>query len=816
MNLLSESAAQSSYNPQANIFVEKQENTQAGNVSRNGLARLMRRFPVLLLIALAVFALAWVVQLVRQPLKVDVGATNALDNIYLDEGSHIDDSTGEDKGYGGFFAPEQQPQAQPNSDASYRWSERTSYLKLHWPEDATPVTVTLRLSAPRPNLPPDQVGAHIKVTSIIGRDENLLGQFDVTGLPQSYSFVIPTHLAPDLSQMRLRLDANSDFQPGKGDSRQLSFIFYSFSVQPDYATFGWKGWFASFLRPALLAIIAFFCGAIAQLTFSRRHWAWLCEVVAGALLLLSMLVWATQAEPYYSAWAFVLPLAWCLVWTAKTFAKRIENLPSPFVYAATLYLLMPIIQFALGRLDLYSINPASVTFEAYLGALLFCAGMYVRYFLLGQPQTTSFEQTFVRAMLFAAVVSFVYNQVFIWQTDLYRGADFKVYYYALRDYEAGKPLYDLNAVLNHPGDAVRVPPTFGILVWPFVRIFTFNVELAVSFWRALNELLVIPTIWVLIKVFGGTQQGKYFTAAVVFLCLSFGQISDTIAYGQFNVIMLFGLGLAALWIKQKRDLLSGIALALPVGIKIVPILWTPFWLVRRRWQGLVGLVLGGAIIAVLSSLVVGWNNIWIYVSQIVFGVNHPEITITNQALFGFLGRLSVPQVMDDYKGTLAGWVTFLGYGGALVFTLVNIIVLWRSCKNKDVWQTLLEISSLNLLMLFIPPFVWFHYATLGLVSILTLLVVLTLQNSSRDRNAPTWQLLLFGLAYVMLAYGGRNDFFFTEAVGLARLGSSYRFVAVVALWLLNLWYLWRNRAANQLESEFENQPAQIGEQNATR
>lgn len=754
---------------------------------------IVRHLPTSLLIAFLIFGLAWTVQLLRGPVIIDVGAANALDNLYLDEGSHLDSDTNQDKGYGGFFAAEVQPDkgASTGRDLTFRWSERTSYIKLLWPLEAEPLKATLLLAAPRPDLPPDKIGTTLKVTQVLDRDETVLAsQLAITGQPHEYSFVIPYHLKPDLAAVRLRFDAASDFQPGKGDSRHLSLIFYRLTLAPDYGAFGWQGWLASLARPGLLAVLAFFSWAIASLAFRRRHISLICEGVAGVVLIFSLIWWATAAEPYYAAWAFVLPLAWLFGWLGTVFTSRAPNLPAPFIYAATLFPVLPIVQFALGRLNLYGINPASVTFEVYIGALLFSAGMYVRYNLLGPSQPAQFEQAFVRAVVLAAVVSFLYNHFFVWQTNLYRGADFKVYYYALQNYEAGKPLYDLAAVLNHPGDAVRVPPTFGFLVWPFVHVFTFNVELALAFWRAINELLFVPVVLVMLKVFGGIRNQKYFTAAVLFMCLSYNQVAETVAYGQFNIIMLLGLALTMLWTKQKRDTGAGIALALPIGIKLIPILWAAFWPLEKRWRGWFGLGLGGAVISGLAALAVGWDNIWFYLTKVVFGVNHPEITISNQALFGFLGRLSVPLVMDDYKGRLAAWVTLAGYGGAVALTLLTLWIIWRR-RDKDSRADLLKLSALNLLMLIIPPFVWFHYDTLALVSLLTLLVWLGEQPLAHE--VARWQLLLFGLAFAMLAYGGRNDFFFTQAVGLARLGSSYRFMAVVALWSLNLWYIWKNQ-----------------------
>ena len=283
------------------------------NILQRGGVRL--RLPPTLLIALVVLTLAWTLQLLRPPLTLNIGAADALDTLYLDEGSYLDPDTGQDKGYGGFFAPETQPStasAPDKPNLTFRWGARTTYLRLHWPLDAMPLTATLQISAPRPDRPPDQPGTNITITAVMERDETVLVRnLPVDGLPHAYNFQIPTHLTPNLAELRLRLETDNSFQPGKGDTRNLSLIFFRLTLAPAYATFSWEGWLASFARPILLAIITFFCGVFARLISLRRRWVWLGESIAGGLLLASLVFWPSMAEPYYAAWAFVLPLAGC-------------------------------------------------------------------------------------------------------------------------------------------------------------------------------------------------------------------------------------------------------------------------------------------------------------------------------------------------------------------------------------------------------------------------------------------------------------------------------------------------------------------------
>ena len=744
--------------------------------------RLLGAFvPVPLQIALLVFVLAWGLALWRGPLTINIGAEDSVDMLYLTPG---DD---------GFFQAETRAANPdfPQADTTYRWAGRTSKLKIPWPLDSIPLKAYVRLTAPRPGLDASQTGATLKVRGKLEWIDQDLGRIEVNGTYQGnyYEFKLPEHLRPNLAAYELSFEADNAYQPGNGDVRGLAVLFFSLRLEPDYDAFGWKGWLASFARPGLLAILVFSCWAISRYflpTGKKNRWALVCEAIAGLLMLGSFVFWRQAAEPLYASWAFILPLAWLLLALAEAFRQRAPHLPAAYIYAATFFPLLPLAQFAFGRLDLYSVNPGSVLVGGYVAALFYIGAMYIN---SGRARTEIFERALVRGTLAAAVVSFLYDHFNVFADNLYRGADFKVYYGALMRFEGGGPLYDLNEIANLPGAAARMPPGFSLTMWPLVRLFGPDVNSALLTWRIFNELLLIPIIFLLLKTFGGERDGIKFNPAVWFLGLSFGQISESLGYGQWNVVVLFFLALMAYGVKEGKAFRAGAALAMPVALKLYPVVSALYFLLQKNWRnarnGLLGLVAGGAIIAGLVGLTVGFDQLWFYFTQVVFGVNRPELDISNQSLWGFWSRLSVPWVMADFKGDLPGWITPVCYGSALLLTVVTCVGIGRRPADVDGEQ--LKLGALALLAVLIPPFVWFHYIVPCLVAVLALLVGLT----RPGRKTRRWELAAFGLAFACLAYGGRSEFFFTGAEALARLGSSYRFLAALALWGLTLWLLRR-------------------------
>jgi len=743
-----------------------------------------------LLIAGLVLLLGWTLGLVRGPLMIDIGGDDRLDLLYLQPGE------------GGFFVSEKQQATNqpPGYDNSYRWTGRTAFINLPWPLDAVPLKATLRANAPRPDRSPDKPGTTLTATGVLANNNsNLvnLGQAELPGYYEGYTltFALPVHLRPGLEAFRLRLDSSETFQPSKTDSRNLSAIFFGLKLEPDYAAFGWKGWLASLARPGLLALLSFFCWGISGFFTQRRSWRLAFEVTAGLVLLASLVWWPLAAEPFYLAWTLLLGLGWLLLALAGRFALAAPGQPAPLIYAATLLPLMPLAQFIFGRLDSKSLNPGFVSLIVYFAALLVCLVVYF-------AAQKRFEPIFVTSILIAAGLVFFYSHWRVYEQNLYRGGDFRNYYIGLLDIEdKHTPLYDLKSMAEFPGQAIRMPPAFAVLFWPLARLFGRDINTALLAWRVANEFLLVPTLWLLGQVFGRFKPGLKLWPALFFLVLNFGQLAETTGYGQQNYVLLFGLALAAYFVKREWDTLAGLALSLSIWVKLLPAVSGAFFLIERRWRGLLGLVVGAIIMNALTIGVVGWDNVWFYFTRAMWSVNEPELGITNQSWWGFMGRLAVTEVKGDFVGGFPTYLAPLGYLVALLGLGLTLLTGWRA-RGGDWLSQQLQLGALALVALWIPPFSWMHYIVPALVVIVAMLVAL-----SRD-NAPRPAIIVFAIAYILLAYGGRQEFFFGDALGLARLGSSYRFLATFSLWALNLWLLWQPSARPGLSALTENEPVE--------
>ncbi len=714
-------------------------------------------------LSLLIFLMAWLANIASNTFYIDVGSDTHLDEVYIQPENS------------GFYASEKRKDLNSKQDNTFRWAGKEASLQLPEILLLTPWKVTLAASAARPNLPPNQPGTTL-IASLVGNQrQQEFGRYPVSSAADgtNITFNIPAQYSLPIASDLLRLDSTEVFQPGKGDNRTLAIVLYNLKLEPDYAAYGLKGWLITLVLPLLVTLIALAATSWAGLFGAGLIWRSGLQLAMGTLLVCSLLFWQELTETSYVPWCITLWLGWLAFWLAGQFVRRAPALPGPFVYAACFMGVLPIIQIVFNRLDLNNWGDVAVAILQ-IGALLFCIGAY---FWGGKY----FEPLLVWGFASAALISFgCLHWLALFDSD-YHGFDFRVnYYQQLNMEQTGAPLYNAADIVASPGSAVRMPPTFTLIYWILQRIFGENVQAALFVWRIFNELLLIPIIFMLVKL---ADELKYRLPIVLFIVLGFRQLAYNIDLAQPNIILLFFLVLTALLIKNGREQLSGIALAFPIWLKLIPGVLALYYLVERRWRGLMGLIAGSLLINAMVVAAAGWDNVWYYYTQALWGVNQPEIGLVGQSLWGFVGRLGVNEVQKSFTQSFPQELMGVGYLLSLLVLGVTLAVLWRNTA-QDWLNKLLKLNALLITSLIISPFSWKHYAVMLLGAIVIVLVKLS-------RGSSGGMLVLFGLAYGILAYDQDFLFFPDRAFGLARLASSDFFFALVGLWIVNLGLIWQ-------------------------
>ena len=315
--------------------------------------------------------------------------------------------------------------------------------------------------------------------------------------------------------------------------------------------------------------------------------------------------------------------------------------------------------------------------------------------------------------------------------------DFAAYYVAGRTLNVSGNVYDaaqMAQAANRPGDAVAFPryiypPFFAALMRPFA---SFSFATAKTLWFILNAGLLIAAIALLARMAGMRWWITLIFGGVVMLM---PPIYDTFLLGQVNFVLLFLLTLMICFSTRSSpnrvtDMLAGVLLGIAAVIKIYPLLLGSVYLLHRRWNVLVGVMIGIGLTLVVGVL--GSGNTAMTVEY--FTVVAPNLSgggpgITDQSIWPVIARLfSVNQYRYAYLTptnlvdlTLNPVVNAPWLGTAITI-LLALLILGVTARTfirsraagtpLDVWFDL-SIGITLIMLLF--PVVHDHYFTLLLI-----------------------------------------------------------------------------------------------------
>ncbi len=349
-------------------------------------------------------------------------------------------------------------------------------------------------------------------------------------------------------------------------------------------------------------------------------------------------------------------------------------------------------------------------------------------------------------------------------------------------------------------------PGFAYAMSPFAGPGTWIVSLHVLL--VLNVVAVLGTVWMVGRIWAPFLLEPV-PFAVVLLVLS---VSEPLRYGlwlgQTTPVILF-LTVAAIALARRHPLLAGLVLAIPVSIKITPVLLGLWWLLdRRRWKAL-GALIGGLV--VLSAVQLAFVDSSV-IADFISAVRHVQQTTTtgfsNQSFPGWLVDFSVSEPPGTYPTqTIPGWISAVSTGCLLV-TVAGVLLkasrLRRSGADAE------HFATAGLLTAGLPftPLSWTHYYLLLLVPAAVLL-------AAARRGSLHWPYLVVAAIIALnvqpLAVNGALNAATPDNIIRAQLFAGI--LAIIALFMLPD-RVWRGRACDEVGAPPSRSPRTVSGQSA--
>jgi hypothetical protein len=189
------------------------------------------------------------------------------------------------------------------------------------------------------------------------------------------------------------------------------------------------------------------------------------------------------------------------------------------------------------------------------------------------------------------------------------GWDFSVFRAGSKALLTGVNPYTPDALLPYVDGAnlATIPyyvyaPFFTLLVLPLTF---FQPAIAIRLWMLVNLILYLGSVFLLLDSLNLNFK-KTAWLGVMFLSALFAPLRTLIVLGQSGVVMLFFLSMAFWQLKRKRPYQAGAFLSLAF-FKPHLVLLLPFFILRRQWKLLLGLLLSSALITLpFLGLIPDW------------------------------------------------------------------------------------------------------------------------------------------------------------------------------------------------------------------
>jgi hypothetical protein len=382
---------------------------------------------------------------------------------------------------------------------------------------------------------------------------------------------------------------------------------------------------------------------------------------------------------------------------------------------------------------------------------------------------------FIRATRWLALLALTFFLARAFRTGWTQlNTDFPNYYTAAVLVRQGQPLHDyydwtwFQRQMNYAGIEHQLGnynPHTPLTALPLVGLSELAPLRAKQAWLLCNLGFLAMTVWLLSRM-------TRFPVEQVWLLAFCGYFSlrTNFLYGQYYVFLLFLLTLSFYCLHRRKHILSGLLAGLAFGLKLYGGPFLLYFIAKRNWKAVFGMIATMACLGVLAITLFGWHDIVYYAAQI-------------------LPRSLESGAIDPYNPGVPTVSTMLRHFLVREPEL-NPHPLWEAPRIFFFLRTFINVTVIVLLSLGVAlkpstdrrDFAWFVVAILLL-----------------STNAASYTFILLWLPLVLLleeSPPGQRAFFFGSYVLLtAPLGLPSLFPKVwllIALFLILGWERWRS------------------------
>lgn len=188
-------------------------------------------------------------------------------------------------------------------------------------------------------------------------------------------------------------------------------------------------------------------------------------------------------------------------------------------------------------------------------------------------------------------------------------------------------------------------------------------------------------------------------------------VSNSIWLGNTTHFIFLPVIASFLCLSAKRDVWSGVLLAVAALIKLPLLFLAVFFVVRQRWGALLGFCLTLLGVVTLSVALCGWNLNLIWFQQCILVFSGKVVGAYNvQSIDSFLVRLLTTAPLDSWNMYEASWqLKLFRYSLFLLFIGGAFWTLFKAKYSTTYESKSLEFSIFLCIAIISSPISWSHY-----------------------------------------------------------------------------------------------------------
>lgn len=379
--------------------------------------------------------------------------------------------------------------------------------------------------------------------------------------------------------------------------------------------------------------------------------------------------------------------------------------------------------------------------------------------------------------IFLVTSSYLIAKLFLLSSFSVGLGDFGVYYYV------PKAVLDLVRPEHPYTNYIPIYPYFfppaSIPLFKLLLVFPFY--LAKYLWTLLNLSLVILSLKIVYKYFKAKIDWTFYL--LLSLSLLFQPTQFTVEDGQFNIVMLFIYTLAFWGMKNRKNMLTGIALGFGTITKVSPALMVLYSFYKKKFKIVAIAVVVILALSGLAEIYVSKGINFYYARYVVDDVSKQSLGIggRDQSILAVTKKFNFE--VDNVE--IAGKQITKNHVRSLVsYSIVGMLLsLYLILDFKDKRQSSQHVDYAILMIIGVvgTGLTWYHQYTMLLLCFYILFFIAKNQKTQKEKYI-TYSILIFSFSIMFLSHTKYN-------IGENLLFGEYNLITGALIMLLYLYYL---------------------------